>query len=113
MILQNLAEYYENLVLQEKVSKSGWCQAKVSHAIELNEDGTIKAIISKKKEEERGKKKIWVPVLKCSGKWLQGRQEYLPILCDNAKYFLGIDGDGIQKRTIECLSLQRETFNAS
>ena len=35
MILQNLAEYYENLVLQEKVSKSGWCQAKVSHAIEL------------------------------------------------------------------------------
>lgn len=57
MILQNLAEYYENLVLQEKVSKSGWCQAKVSHAIELNEDGTIKAIISKrrKKKEERKK----------------------------------------------------------
>lgn len=57
MILQNLAEYYENLVLQEKVSKSGWCQAKVSHAIELNEDGTIKAIIQKgrKKKEERKK----------------------------------------------------------
>ena len=46
MILQNLAEYYENLVLQEKVSKSGWCQAKVSHAIELNEDGTIKGLKS-------------------------------------------------------------------
>ena len=68
MILQNLAEYYENLVLQEKVSKSGWCQAKVSHAIELNEDGTIKAIISKKKEEERGKKKnMGSCIIKCSG----------------------------------------------
>jgi hypothetical protein len=66
MILQNLAEYYENLVLQEKVSKSGWCQAKVSHAIELNEDGTIKAIISKRKEEER-EKNMGSCIIKCSG----------------------------------------------
>lgn len=103
MILQNLAEYYENLVLQEKVSKSGWCQAKVSHAIELNEDGTIKAIISKKKEEERGKKKIWVPVLLNVPEMVTRSSGVSSnFLCDNAKYFLGIDGDGIQKRTIEC-----------
>lgn len=103
MILQNLAEYYENLVLQEKVSKSGWCQAKISHAIELNEDGTIKAIISKRKEEERGKKKIWVPVLLNVPEMVtRSSGVYSNFLCDNAKYFLGIDGDGIQKRTIEC-----------
>lgn len=29
-------------------------------------------------------------------------------LCDNAKYFLGIDGDGIQKRTIECFESAKE-----
>lgn len=68
MILQNLAEYYENLVLQEKVSKSGWCQAKVSHAIELNEDGTIKAIISKKEgRRKRKEKNMGSCIIKCSG----------------------------------------------
>ena len=109
MILQNLAEYYENLVLQEKVSKSGWCQAKVSHAIELNEDGTIKAIISKKKEEERGKKKIWVPVLLNVPEMVTRSSGVSSnFLCDNAKYFLGIDGDGIQKRTIECFESAKE-----
>lgn len=109
MILQNLAEYYENLVLQEKVSKSGWCQAKVSHAIELNEDGTIKAIISKRKEEERGKKKIWVPVLLNVPEMVtRSSGVYSNFLCDNAKYFLGIDGDGIQKRTIECFESAKE-----
>lgn len=109
MILQNLAEYYENLVLQEKVSKSGWCQAKVSHAIELNEDGTIKAIISKKKEEERGKKKIWVPVLLNVPEMVTRSSGVSSnFLCDNAKYFLGIDGEGIQKRTIECFETAKE-----
>lgn len=109
MILQNLAEYYENLVLQEKVSKSGWCQAKVSHAIELNEDGTIKAIISKRKEEERGKKKIWVPVLLNVPEMVTRSSGVSSnFLCDNAKYFLGIDGDGIQKRTIECFESAKE-----
>lgn len=109
MILQNLAEYYENLVLQEKVSKSGWCQAKVSHAIELNEDGTIKAIISKRKEEERGKKKIWVPVLLNVPEMVTRSSGVSSnFLCDNAKYFLGIDGDGIQKRTIECFESVKE-----
>lgn len=109
MILQNLAEYYENLVLQEKVSKSGWCQAKVSHAIELNEDGTIKAIISKRKEEERGKKKIWVPVLLNVPEMVTRSSGVSSnFLCDNAKYFLGIDGDGIQKRTIECFEYAKE-----
>lgn len=109
MILQNLAEYYENLVLQEKVSKSGWCQAKVSHAIELNEDGTIKAIISKRKEEERGNKKIWVPVLLNVPEMVTRSSGVSSnFLCDNAKYFLGIDGDGIQKRTIECFESAKE-----
>ena len=42
MILQALVKYYEELVQQGKAAKPGWCQAKVSHAIELNADGTIK-----------------------------------------------------------------------
>ena len=48
MILQSLVEYYENILEQGEVAKAGWCQAKVSHMIELNENGTIKGIISLK-----------------------------------------------------------------
>lgn len=36
MILQALVKYYEDLVQQDKVSTRGWCQAKVSCAIELH-----------------------------------------------------------------------------
>ena len=50
MILQALVKYYEELVQQGKAAKPGWCQAKVSHAIELNADGTRKR---KSKEARR------------------------------------------------------------
>ena len=60
MILRALVNYYEGLVQQEKAAKQGWCQAKVSNAIELNEDGTIKTIISLKREEERGKRDMFL-----------------------------------------------------
>ena len=66
MILQALVKYYEELVQQGKAAKPGWCQAKVSHAIELNADGTIKTIISlkraKRQEESMGSR-----TFKCTG----------------------------------------------
>ena len=103
MILQALVEYYENLLKQGKVAKAGWCQAKVSHVIELKEDGTIKEIISLKQEEERGKKKVLIAqprsvpemVIRSSGISAN-------FLCDNAKYLLGIDADGTKPRIMEC-----------
>ena len=109
MILQALVKYYEELVQQGKAAKPGWCQAKVSHAIELNEDGTIKTIISLKKEEERGKKKVLVPeplyvpemITRSSGIASN-------FLCDNAKYFLGIDEEGTKPRIIDCFHAARE-----
>ena len=45
MILQALVKHYENLVEEEKVSKQGWCSAKVSYEIELSKEGEIKNII--------------------------------------------------------------------
>ena len=54
MILQALAKHYENLAAEGKVSKEGWCEAKVSYAIELMPDGKVKGFISLKTEEERG-----------------------------------------------------------
>ena len=40
MILQALVQHYENLAGQDKVSKPGWCHAKVSYLIDLKEDNS-------------------------------------------------------------------------
>ena len=109
MILQALVKYYEELVQQGKAAKPGWCQAKVSHAIELNADGTIKTIISLKKEEQRGKKKVWVPEpLNVPEMVTRSSGIASNFLCDNAKYFLGIDAEGTNQRVIDCFHAARE-----
>ena len=61
MILQALVNHYENLEKQGKVDQEGWCKAKVSYAVNLSRDGEILGILSLKIEEERGKRKVWVP----------------------------------------------------
>lgn len=103
MILQSLVQYYESLVEQQKVARLGWCHAKVSHAIEINEDGSIKGIITLKQEEERGKKKVWIPSQLCVPEMVtRSSGVKANFLCDNAKYFLGIDANGVNTRTVEC-----------
>ena len=56
MILQALVKEYENLAQKGLVSKPGWSQAKVSYAIDLNADGSIKVIYSLQTEDQRGKR---------------------------------------------------------
>ena len=103
MILQALVQHYENLAGQDKVSKPGWCHAKVSYLIDLKEDGTIKEIIPLKREEERGKKKVWISETLCVPEMVtRSSGVSANFLCDNAKYFLGIDADGTGQRVIEC-----------
>lgn len=112
MILQALVKYYENLVEEEKVSKQGWCSAKVSYEIELSKEGEIKNIICLKIEEERGKKKVIRPqnllvpemVMRSSGVSAN-------FLCDNAKYLLGISQENDEKnkkRAEECFLAARD-----
>lgn len=101
MILQALVKHYENLVEEEKVSKQGWCSAKVSYEIELSKEGEIKNIICLKIEEERGKKTVIRPqnllvpemVTRSSGVSAN-------FLCDNAKYLLGISQEKDEKLSL-------------
>lgn len=113
MILQALTRYYEVLAREEKVSRKGWCTAKVSYAVNLSKEGKIKNIFCLKTEEVRGKKTVIVPdsmqvpemVSRSSGVAAN-------FLCDNAKYFLGIDremDDNNKKcRALECFHAARE-----
>ena len=91
MILQALVNYYEELARAGKSSKTRLVPGEVSHAIELNEDGTIKTIISLKTEVERGKKKIWVAKPLNVPEMVTRSSGIAPnFLCDNAKYFWGL-----------------------
>lgn len=109
MILQSLMQYYESLAEEEKVPRMGWCHAKVSCAIDLNEDGQVKAIIPLKVSEMFGKKEVLVPqqmnvpqmVVRSSGISAN-------FLCDNSKYMLGIDSTGTSERIKECFLAARD-----
>ena len=108
MILQALVQYYESLAGQGKLLKPGWCYAKVSYMIDLNADGTIKAICPLKHEEERGKKKVWIPSPLCVPEMVtRSVNVSANFLCDNAKYILGIDPDGTNPRVKECFQVAK------
>ena len=109
MILQALAKHYENLAAEGKVSKEGWCEAKVSYAIELMPGGKVKGFISLKTEEERGKKKVWVSTTRMVPQMVTRSSGVSSnFLCDNSKYMLGFDKDGSSKRVLECFQAAKE-----
>ena len=109
MILQALAKHCENLAAEGKVSKEGWCEAKVSYAIELMPDGKVKGFISLKTEEERGKKKVWVSTTRMVPQMVTRSSGVSSnFLCDNSKYMLGFNKDGSSKRVLECFQAAKE-----
>ena len=109
MILQSLVNYYENLAKQDKISKPGWCTAKVSYAIDLSSDGMIKSIIYLKSSEERGKKTVDLPLnLIVPEMVTRSSGVSANFLCDNAKYFLGIEQNGTNSRVQECFNAAKE-----
>lgn len=113
MILQALVNHYETLADQGKVSRQGWCQAKVSYALDLDAEGNLLGIIPLKQEEERGKKTIWVPqIMEVPEMTSRSSGVSANFMCDNSKYLLGIDGDGSGKRVLECFQAAREKHEA-
>lgn len=109
MILQALVKHYENLAEDEKVSREGWCQGKVSYGINLSKEGEVKNIVSLKQPEQRGKKEIEVPsLLQVPEMVTRSSGVSANFLCDNSKYMLGIDAEGTNKRVQDCFKAAKE-----
>lgn len=109
MILQALVEYYEKLAAQGKVSRLGWCHAKVSYALNLSENGEVLGITSRKIEEQRGKKTVWVPAALAVPEMVSRSSGVSAnFLCDNAKYMMGVDSEGANPRVMECFQATKE-----
>ena len=79
MILQALVKEYENLAENNLVPKRGWCQAKVSYAIDLNPNGKIKEIYPLKTEQTSGKKKVFLPVAKSVPEMVTASEAHVPV----------------------------------
>jgi len=113
MILQALVKHYENLAEQGKVSRLGWCQAKVTYALDIDTEGTLLGLIPLKQEIERGKKTTWVPqLMEVPEMVARSSGVSANFLCDNSKYLLGIDEDGSGKRVLECFQAAKERHEA-
>lgn len=111
MILQALEEYYRNLAREGKVSRQGWCSAKVSYGIELTTEGQIKTIRNLKIEQEtkNGKKKVWVPRFRTVPEMVSRTSGTAAnFLCDNSKYLLGIHSKGADQRARKCFQEARK-----
>ena len=109
MILQALVEYYEALERKEKITSPGWCRARVAYGLDISEQGELLGVIPLKKEQQNGKKTVWVPqdltvpqmVSRCSGVSAN-------FLCDHSGYMLGIDNKGKPERSRECFEYAKK-----
>lgn len=109
MILQALVQYYETLEKEGKVARSGWCDAKVSFALELSLDGRLCRVIPLKIEKQRGKKTVMEPKkLRVPQMVTRSSGMASNFLCDNSSYILGIDNKGKPERAKKCFLCAKE-----
>lgn len=106
MILQALVEYYNALAARGKISLPGWCDAKVSYALHIEEDGTLAGVLPLKYRPEGGKKEI-PQILRVPQQVKKTSGVNANFLCENSSYFLGVDGKGKPERTLECFEAAR------
>ena len=109
MILQSLVQYYEALEQKGAITRPGWCNAKVSFALELSHDGDLRRAIPLKIERERGKKTVLEPqLLKVPQMVTRSSGVSANFLCDNSSYLLGIDNKGKPERSKECFRCAKD-----
>ena len=109
MILQALYEYYTAMAAQGKMARRGWSPAKVSFALLIDEQGTLLDVLRLKEKELRGKKEVEVPrVMQLPKPVTRTVGIKANFLCDNASYFLGVDGKGNDERAQKCFQASAE-----
>lgn len=113
MILQSLVQCYEALERKGKVTKQGWCTAKVSYALEIDKNGSLVGVIPLKIMEQRGKKEVEVPCsMQVPEMVTRSSGVAANFLCDNSSYILGVDNKGKPKRSLECFACAGQKHKA-
>lgn len=108
MILQALAQLYEDLADRGEIARPGWALAKISYALCIDQDGELTQVVPLLQEVVAGAKTV-----------LRPRMMELPMtaksasaiaacfLWDNSGYLLGVDGKGNPQRSLDCFQACR------
>ena len=108
MILQALVEYYRALERQGKICAPGWSPAKVSYALFIGADGTLRQVTSVQTEQPRGKKMVLAPqVMHLPSPVKRTMGVAANFLCDNSSYLLGADAKDRPERTGQCFKASK------
>lgn len=103
MIIQALVRYYEAKRARGEIEDFGWCQERVSYALNLSASGELLDIIPLLLEETRGKKTVNVPqMMGVPTRYVRSAGVRANFLCDNSSYLLGVDKKGKPERAYEC-----------
>ena len=104
MILQALAEHYEDLAAQGKLARPGWSDANISYALYINDAGELEQVadIRQVPENGKGKPKPQVRKLPSSPTGRTSLAVKPAFLWDNSKYILGIDSKGKPEQSLRC-----------
>ena len=111
MILQALTKYYDALLTQGAISPPGWCDAKVSYALHIGENGELLDVFSLKQPSPDGKREV-PQILRVPEQTKRAVNVASNFLCDNSSYLLGIDAKGKPARTLECFEAARALHEA-
>ena len=105
MILQALNECYGALAKRGEISLPGWCDAKVSYALDIDEQGTLHGLMPLKTSPD-GKKEV-PRILRVPEQTGRSSNVCPNFLCNNGEYLLGIDYKGKPQRTRQCFDAAR------
>lgn len=109
MILQALTRYYENLLARGSAQRPGWAKAKVSYALELDDQGQVAQLLHLQQEVTKGNKKVLAPrFLDMPAPVKKTVNVASNFLCDNSSYLLGADSKGKPARTAECFAAAKQ-----
>ncbi len=101
MILQALCDYYDALAQRGEITPPGWSVAKVSFALDIDEQGELRRVFPLKITAEGSKKEV-PQSLRVPEQQKRAVNICANFLCDNSSYFLGIDNKGKPDRTLKC-----------
>ncbi len=94
MILNSLVKYYEALEKRGETTRPGWLPVRISYAVILRPDGSVKGFHYLKKEVEKGKKKSFQPILlTVPEKVVKASGIKSNFMWENAEYLLGYGAD--------------------
>ena len=107
MILQALVDYYKALAACGKIAQPGWANVKISHAMEIDDDGKLLLIHPLKEKDKTGKKLI-PRMIELPAPIMRTVDVAANLGWDNAMYMLGLHSKGKPERTKQCFAAARE-----